>query len=135
LPEKHLEQDTHEDYEGLDYSASPEASEDQEDLIMSVFYEQNSPSGVGFETIDTLTQFEDTISMALDLATRISDTLPEEAKELMYREKIPLFRIFTDQKGFWGEWCNSENIDVDSEMNKLLDKIAADLKQVSESKG
>lgn len=34
-----------------------------------------------------------------------------------------------DSEGFWGEWCNSENMDVDEEMNKLLDKIAQDLKR------
>lgn len=105
---------------------------ENESLIMSFFFDRNSPSGVGFETIDSLTNSEETICMAMALATQISDTLPDEAKEIMYREKIPLYRIFTDNEGFWGEWCNSEGMDVDKEMNKLLDKIAQDLKKVAE---
>lgn len=107
--------------------------ETDENQIMSFFYDQDSPSGVGFETIDTLTNFEETQCMAMELATRISDTLPEEAKEIMNKEKIPLYRVFTDNEGFWGEWCNNDSMDVDQEMNKLLDKIAVDLKKVAES--
>ncbi len=106
---------------------------ENENQIMSFFYDQNSPSGVGFETIDTLTNSEETICMAMALATQISDTLPDEAKEIMYKEEIPIYRIFTDNEGFWGEWCNSESMDVDEEMNKLLDKIAQELKKIAES--
>ena len=103
-----------------------------ENPIMTFFYDKNSPSGVGFETIDQLTGSDESICMAIDLATRISDNLPDEAKTIMHEEKIPLFRIFTDNKGFWGEWCNSDHMDVDQEMNKLLDSIANDLKIASE---
>jgi hypothetical protein len=99
--------------------------------IMSFFYDENSPSGVGFETIDELTNSEEIVCMAIDLATRISDTLPEEAKAIMHKEQIPIFRLFTDNKGFWGEWCNSDTMDVDQEMNKLLDCIAKDLEKTA----
>jgi hypothetical protein len=106
--------------------------ETSENSIMTFFYDKDSPSGVGFETIEQLTDSKESLCLAIDLAARISDNLPEEAKKIMYEEKIPLFRIFTDNKGFWGEWCNSEDMDVDEEMNKLLDNIAKDLKRVAE---
>jgi hypothetical protein len=105
--------------------------ETEESAILTFFYDENSPSGVGFETIDELTNAEETLCVAINLATRISDSLPDEAKEIMHKEKIPLFRIFTDNKGFWGEWCNSDTMDVDQEMNLLLDRIAKDLEKAA----
>ncbi|SHN87423.1 hypothetical protein [Desulfitobacterium chlororespirans] len=106
-------------------------AENQESIIMSFFYDQESPSGVGFETIELLSQGKDTLCLAMDLATKISDSLPEEAKAIMAEEGVPLYRIFTDQKGFWGEWCDTESLKVEEEMKKLLDKIASDLEQAA----
>ncbi|HHY25605.1 MAG TPA: hypothetical protein GX523_02415 [Desulfitobacterium dehalogenans] len=105
--------------------------ENQESIIISFFYDQESPSGVGFETIEQLSQREDTLCLAMDLATKISDSLPEEAKEIMAEEGIPIYRIFTDRKGFWGEWCDTEALNVEQEMNRLLEKIASDLEQAA----
>lgn len=45
----------------------------------------------------------------------------------MYAENVPLFRIFPDNKGFWGEWCSIDELDVDEEMNGLLQSIGRDL--------
>lgn len=106
----------------------------EENLILTFFYDKNSPSGVGFETIEEITNSEGTLCAAMALATRISDALPEEAKKMMYEEKVPLYRIFTDNEGFWGEWCNSDDTDIEEDMNQLLDRIAADLKKAADQK-
>lgn len=101
--------------------------ETKETSIMSFYFDEKSPSGVGFETIEELVNSEQTLRIALNLATRISDRLSEEAKKIMYVENVPLFRIFTDNKGFWGEWCSIDELDVDEEMNGLLQSIGRDL--------
>lgn len=106
-------------------------TENQESVIMSFYYDQESPSGVGFETIEVLSQCEDTLCLAMELATKISDSLPEEAKEIMVKEGVPLYRIYTDHKGLWGEWCDTETLDVDQAMNRLLDKIAEDFENAA----
>lgn len=115
-----------------DNQEKAEIQENQDSVILSFYYDQESPSGVGFEIIEILSPCEDTLCMAMDLATKISDSLPEEAKEIMAKEGVPLYRIFTDHEGFWGEWCDTEALDVDQEINQLLDKIAADLKEAAQ---
>ena len=101
--------------------------EQEENLVLSFYYDEESPSGVGFETVEILSENKETLCMAMDIAAKISDSLPDEAKEIMHREKIPLFRIYTDDKGLWGELCNTEELELDQEMRELLDKITEDL--------
>ncbi|AGA69477.1 hypothetical protein Desdi_2032 [Desulfitobacterium dichloroeliminans LMG P-21439] len=105
--------------------------ENLDSLIMSFYYEQGAPSGIGFEVIEQLSHNEETLCMAMNVATKISDNLPDEAKEIMVKEEVPLYRIYTDHTGFWGEWCDTETLDVEQEINKLLNQIAENLKEVA----
>ncbi len=103
----------------------------ENDIIMDFYYEPESPSGVGFDTIPQLRQFEETICQAMDLATRLNDSLPEEAKEIMLREGVSIYRIYSNKDGFWGEWCNPENLDIEEDMKGLMDKITSNLKELA----
>lgn len=103
-------------------------------IIMDFYYEPDSPSGVGFDTIPQLSQFEETICQAMDLASRISDSLPEEAKEIMLQEGVSIYRIYSNEEGFWGEWCNPESLDIEEEMSSLMTKITENLKELAGKK-
>ncbi|MGE4272644.1 MAG: hypothetical protein AB7E31_07210 [Desulfitobacterium sp.] len=56
-----------------------ENQQNQDSLILSFYYEQGAPSEVGFEVIEQLSKNEDTLCLAMNIATKISDSLPEEA--------------------------------------------------------
>lgn len=102
-----------------------------ETVMMSVYVDEHTPTGLGFEGMELLSESEKTMKIAFRLANNIKDKLPEEAVAIMKNENVPLFEIRADNQEFWGEWCDSDAIRVEAEMNELLQSIAQDFKDTA----